>query len=462
MKQWSFRSIETAIVGFFLIRLYGIWFPPVETWHSWRQTLTNMMARNMFENGFDLLHPMIDMGGSRTGVIGSEFPFFQSLIALMSECFGYEHWYGRLISLITASIASWCFFHIIKKIFTERAAWFATIIFFSSLWFCFSRKTMPDTFAVSLVLIGVYFATRYIDGKRLMHLIIAGLLLMLGGLCKIPAVFLFGLILTVVLTKTIETRIKVNLIITLGVASSVIGWWYFYWVPYLVETYRFELFFPKGIVEGLKEIQPLWADFLQKFYFGGLRSYIALLPLLFGVIWLIKRKNRLMSLGFVVLTGVFILFAIKTGTVFPTHNYYILPFVPVMAVLAGLGLESFGRRWSVILLTLICIEGIGNQISDFRIKDEVRYRLVLEEQLDAVLPEKEKIVLFTGANPEYMYWFHRKGWSIEPGEEKDPLILDDIRKHGGKYFVIDKYGQDIQGFRLVAETRDCKIYSVNQ
>ncbi|MFN5846488.1 MAG: ArnT family glycosyltransferase [Flavobacteriia bacterium] len=462
MKRWNLRSIETAVIGFFLIRLYGIWFPPIETWHSWRQTLTGMMARNMYEKGFDFLHPMIDMGGSRTGIIGSEFPFYQSLIAMMSEIAGYQHWYGRLISLLTATVASWCFFYIIKRIFSERTAWFATLLFMSSLWFSFSRKTMPDTFAVSLVLIGVYFAMKYSDGKRFINLVFAGIVVALGGLCKIPAVYLMGMILPVVLNRSVDSSIKRNLICVLAVAGLIVGWWYFYWVPSLVETYRFELFFPKGIVEGINEIRPLWADFLQKFYFGGLRSYIALLPLLFGVIWLFKKKNILLSSGFAVLTAVFVLFAIKTGTVFPTHNYYILPFVPVMAVLAALGLEFFGPRWSLILLVLVCIEGIGNQISDFRLKKEVSYRLDLENQLDSILPKNEKIVIFTGANPEYMYWYHRKGWSIDPGDEKDPHIIRDIRENGGKYFVVDKHAEDISGFQLLAETRDCKVYFVNR
>ncbi len=463
MKRWDLRSIETAVFGFFLIRLYGIWFPPLETWHSWRQTLTNMMARNMSENGLDLLYPMIDMGGARTGIIGSEFPFYQALIAIMNDVLGYQHWYGRLISLIATSIASWCFFHIIKRIFNERTAWYAVVIFMSSLWFSFSRKTMPDTFAVSLVIIGIYFAMRYIDSKRIVQLLISGLFLTLGGLCKIPAVFLFGLIIPVFLNRSIEQSVKIKLAGMLGVPTLVVAWWYFYWVPYLVDTYRFELFFPKGILEGLKEIQPLWFDFFQKFYFGGLRSYIALLPVLLGLIWLFNKKNWLAAAGVGVLTAVFVLFAIKTGTVFPTHNYYILPYVPVLAVIAALGLQRLQPRWSLFLVVLICVEGIGNQISDFRVKKEVSYRLELEDQLNSVVPPGEKIVLFTGANPEYMYWFHRKGWSIDPGDEMDEEIMTDIRKNGGKYLVIDKHFQDIhiRGFKLIAETRDCKIYSVN-
>ena len=100
MKKIKFKSIESLILLFFVIRLYGIWFPPLETWHSWRQTLTNMMARNMNEGNFSLLYPVVDMGGERTGIIGTEFPLYQSIIAIFNHLFGYEHWYGRLISLI--------------------------------------------------------------------------------------------------------------------------------------------------------------------------------------------------------------------------------------------------------------------------------------------------------------------------------------------------------------------------
>src|ERR1700754_3101546 len=100
------KTIEGLVLGFFLVRLIGITLPPLETWHSWRQTLTNMMARNMVEGHFSLLYPTIDMAGERSGVSGSEFPFFQSLIAGCTLIFGDAYWYGRLINLVVCSFVT--------------------------------------------------------------------------------------------------------------------------------------------------------------------------------------------------------------------------------------------------------------------------------------------------------------------------------------------------------------------
>lgn len=46
-------------------RFVGITDPPIEATHSWRQTFTNMVARNMAERDIDLLHPRTDLAGER-------------------------------------------------------------------------------------------------------------------------------------------------------------------------------------------------------------------------------------------------------------------------------------------------------------------------------------------------------------------------------------------------------------
>jgi 4-amino-4-deoxy-L-arabinose transferase-like glycosyltransferase len=333
------------------------------------------------------------------------------------------------------------------------------LIFLTSLWFAFSRKTMPDTFAVSLVIIGIYCVQRFVDERNMWKLLLGGILLTLGGLCKIPAVFLFALFIPFALNKAIFYKLKIQVGITLVIASSIIAWWYFYWVPYLVETYRFQLFFPKGILEGINEIQPYWSDFWMQLYFGALRSYIVWIALLSGIAWLFYKQNKRAAIGFGILTLVFLLFAIKTGTVFPTHNYYVLPFSPVLAALAGIGLQRFQPKLSLVLLLIIAIEGIGNQFTDFRIKSEVRYRLDLAQQVNQFVPKGEKIIIATGSNPEWMYWYHRKGWSIEPNQFSDSTYMQQIALHKGKYIVIDKHDSfDVAGFEKVGETKDIKIY----
>lgn len=456
------QTIEGLVLGFFFVRLIGITLPPLETWHSWRQTLTNMMARNMAEGHFSFLYPMVDMGGERTGIIGSEFPFFQSLIAGCELVFGEGHWYGRLINLIVCSLAVIAFFRLCRRWWNERTAWYASVIFLTSLWFAFSRKSMPDTFSVALVILGIYCFQRYMDARKIGMIVLATVLITLGGLCKIPAVFLFGLVVPLWMSRTVRFRTKIAVTIAVGIASSVILWWYFSWVPYLVDTYGFRLYFPKGIAEGLHEIRPLLSDFAAQFYFGALRSYIALLPLLFGLIWLGYRSHRLALAGIATLTFIFLVFSIKTGTVFPTHNYYVLPFVPVMAVVAGLGLQRMDQRLALTLLFLIAIEGIANQWTDFRVKDDVRYKLTLEQQVNKLVPKGAKIIIHSGPNPEWMYWYHRKGWSLEPEEILDTNKMNTVRSQGGKYIVLDKRVWNVTlNYPKVGETRDVVAFVMN-
>jgi Gpi18-like mannosyltransferase len=110
--------------------------------------LTNMIARNFLENGVNILHPTIDMAGEKSGIIGSEFPFYNYLIYLGSVLFDYSHWIGRLINLFVSSFGLYFFYKLIKNLFDKQTAFNATIVLTVSIWFAFSRKIMPDTFSV--------------------------------------------------------------------------------------------------------------------------------------------------------------------------------------------------------------------------------------------------------------------------------------------------------------------------
>lgn len=459
IRKW-WHTFEAWIGLFFIIRLYGIWYPPLETWHSWRQTLTAMMARNMSEGSFAMLYPQIDMGGTRTGIIGAEFPLLQALIASLNKTFGYQHWYGRLIVLIAASFGVYATYLLVKRFWNERIARNTGFVLLVSLWFSFSRKIMPDTFAVSLVLIGFWWMVRYVDTKRTLFWLGATGMLALGGLSKIPSIFLFACIIPVLFNRNIAFSLRFHVLLGTGLATVMVAWWYFVWVPFLVKTYHFELFFPKSISEGLAEIQPLWFDFWKQIYFGGLRSYIGLAAVVLGILALI-RGNRSLAAAIGLSCVVFLIFAIKTGTVFPTHNYYVLPLVPILALLAGLGLNYFPKKWTVGLLVIIAAEGIGNQVSDFRIKEEVRYKLTLESQVDSVLDEAEKVVILSGPDPQLTYWLHRKTWSIDRSELEVPHMLQSFKSGGFQYIVLDRRAdQALPNWLPAYTTPDCWIYRI--
>jgi 4-amino-4-deoxy-L-arabinose transferase-like glycosyltransferase len=182
------------VILFFAIRLIGIMNPPLEPAHNWRQTTVAMVARNFLEVDNNIFYPRLDISGDKTGITGMEFPTLNYLIYLLSEVFGYKHWYGRLINLFFSSIGLYYFFILIKRYFNPKIAFNASLILMFSIWFTYSRKIMPDTFSVSLILASIYYGTNYFDrqSKRGLNICLYFLFTTLGMLSKLPSSYLLA------------------------------------------------------------------------------------------------------------------------------------------------------------------------------------------------------------------------------------------------------------------------------
>lgn len=443
MNKQKFKIILTDIrfwiVILFVLRLIGITNAPLEVGHNWRQSLTNMIARNFVEIDANIFYPRIDMAGQQSGIIGSEFPFFNYLIYLFSSIFNYSHWVGRLINLTVSSIGIFYFYKLIKNIFNQTVAFNSTIILLVSIWFAFSRKIMPDTFSVALVIIGLYYAYYFLKNGTKISLLAFFVFTTLGVLCKIPALSLLSVLTVILFIKEIKIQRKIAIIVAGGISFSIICIWYFYWVPYLLDTYHYQLYFPKGFLDGIREITPYVPELLEKFYFSSLHSYIAFVCCLAGVFILIKNKQKYLIYSIGIITLVFVLFIIKTGAVFPLHNYYIIPFTPIMALLAGYAIDKMPTKYQYILLLLISTEAIANQQHDFRIKDSQLYKLELDGITKQIIPKNELIIINGGPSPQHIYFSHRKGWTIENAQMTNPQFIDSLKTLGAKYIIIDQH-----------------------
>lgn len=433
------RDIRFWLGVFFLVRLVGITNPPLESGHNWRQSLTNMIARNFAEHDESILYPQIDYAGEKTGIIGAEFPVFNFLIYLVSVLFGYDHWYGRLINLIVSTLGIWFFFRLVRDWVSEKAAFYATMVLSVSIWFAFSRKIMPDTFSVALVLIGLYYAFRFLKSGEWWSVGLFFVFSSLGLLCKIPALSLFSVLGMAIFLPQIPWR-RVLVLYGVGAVSvAIMGIWYFYWVPYLLDTYQYQLFFPRSLSDGLREISGLLPQFFERFYFSSLHSFVALAFCLIGIYFLIKRKERglLVALGLISL--VFGFFIIKTGEVFPLHNYYIVPFTPVMAFLAGYAISQVPSKFRAVFIGVIVIEAVANQFNDFFIKDSQQYKLTLDGITQQYIPKTSRIAINGGLSPQTMYFAHCHGWSVYNEDLPNSQFLDSLHTLGAEYLVIDKH-----------------------
>ncbi|MBL4708062.1 MAG: glycosyltransferase family 39 protein, partial [Flavobacteriales bacterium] len=431
-------DIRFYLLLFFVLRLYGITDAPLESSHSWRQCITNTIARNFSEMGLDLMHPRVDLGGEKTGILGSEFPLLNALIYLGHSIFGFQHWYGRLINLLVSTTGLYFFYQLIRNLYTKKLAFHSTLLLTLSVWFMFSRKIMPDTFSVSLVIIGLYFAYAYLKKGNWKNLLLYFLFCTLGILCKIPALSIFSVIVSVLFIKNINFKRKWNLLILGAISILIISAWYFLWVPHLVSTYHYQLYISKGLLEGIQEIKPLFGRFLKRFYFDAFHSFVAFACFLGGIIFLLKNKQSILLKCLGIITTIFILFICKTGNVFPLHSYYIIPFVPVMALVAGYFLTQIPIKIQYVLLAIIAIESIANQHHDLRIKERNRVLTELEDKVDQFIPKDDLIITSGGRAPQNMYFAHRKGWVAFDHNVMRKKFTDSLANIGAKYLLIKK------------------------
>jgi hypothetical protein len=182
-----------------------------------------------------------------------------------------------------------------------------------------------------------------------------------------------------------------------------------------------------------------------------------------GIFFLLRDQSKMLKIGILLITIIFGLFIIKTGKVFPNHSYYVIPFTPIMALIAAFALEKLPNKLHYAILGLICIESIANQQDDFFIKDSEKYKLGLEAIAAEHIPEGELVVINGGLSPQSMYFAHRKGWTLHHAVVMDRITVDSLHvNHGANYVILNKNGQTstYQKQTKIFDGKDFVIYKI--
>ena len=194
-------------------------------------------------------------------------------------------------------------------------------------------------------------------------------------------------------------------------------------------------------------------------------KYIGFAVFIFGLIISVFKKEWKIYFIFLLSLLSFLIIVFKAGLTFYHHNYYVIPFVPVMSLVAGYGLSKFKyKNLAVILLIAISIEGISNQQHDFFLKEKNLKLLNLELDLNSFSDKNDLILINSGNYPTPMYFSHRKGW-VESNEKiKDKEFIFQLKSRGLKFVVILKkvFGKDIklEGYKILKNNDDYCIYKI--
>lgn len=460
-----FKDIKFWILLLFAIRLIGITNPPLEVSHNWRQTTVCMPARNFLEVDNNIFFPRVDFAGEHTGITGMEFPALNYLIYLFSLLAGYDHWYGRLINLIISTVGVYYFYKCIKLKFSEELSFWSTLLLNTSIWYIYSRKIMPDTFASSLAIIGVYWALKACYKQKTSHIEFGlfGLFATVSILAKLPVFILFSPLLLLLFDSKIDRKKKVILFLTGSISIIPPVIWYFHWVPYLVNEYRFWHFFMgKTFSEGFIEISENLLLTFQNFYQHAL-GISGFIIFLLGIYILFKTKEKLLTSLLLISSLFFLILILKSGWTFAHHSYYMIPFVPYMCLVGGYGMKSLSISLKVTSLLLILTETLFYAAPHYNIKNNYAAIERLETELNKHIPPQSKIVINSDKNPTPMYFSHHKGWICDNQMLTNPVFIQNIINNNGQYLVILKrvFGKNINlNYPIITENENFKLYKL--
>src|SRR5881398_1543164 len=210
-------------------RLILIDQPYIDRW-SWRQSDVAAIARNFEENGFHFTHPQIDWAGDAPGYVGTEFPILPFVAAICYKFAGVHEWIGRLQAVIFFAASLPFFFLLVREIFGDTAAIWATFFYSFAPGNVFAgRSFMPDVPSLSLALIGLYFFLRWINDGKSRAFFLAAITISLSILTKPTSVVIAAPLLFLVWQKwrwNFAKRCDLWLFAAIMVLPSVAWYWH--------------------------------------------------------------------------------------------------------------------------------------------------------------------------------------------------------------------------------------------
>jgi len=404
------REVWLIILLALAVRLVAINAPYTST-HWIKQLQIAPIAKNFYEDGYNILWPETDYSADRPGYIEIEFQLVTFLTALLYPIFGIHEWVGRAVT-ISFSIGSLILIYaLLRRYLGDRPATFGLlfIAFTPSNWY-YSRVLMSEPLMLFFSIGVVYFFSLWLGvprsapqpTRRALYFGLAVLCGALAFLIKLPTLVLAIPLLFIVLPAVAYYHYAhVNIgahYFTVGVGFGG-GMWA-----------SLEHFLHPGNYSLM--MQRLLKDHLTAVGF-------VLLPV--GLLAYDDRGRFRWNLFHIWLGAIFLYFIVVSGGNL-RQTYYQLPLLLPASGLIGLGWDRISRLKNVsglltpLLVALFLVLAVWG-VQPFY--EEHLPVIAAAADLDQIDPGKRPVIVFP---PGFgcLYYFERPGWVGREGFGKPP------------------------------------------
>ncbi len=464
----ALRQYHIAILVFVttLARM-RIFFHPDEAVLGWRPADNASIALNYLRNGFHFLHPQIFWGGNGPGYVETEFPIVQYCTAVLYRIFGVHDLVAMIIPFFSAIGVVIVVYLIAAELFDTPTGLVAGIVVAVSPGLSMYSKTFNvDPSMLFFSVLGMYTLIRWVNEEKPVFFYVSALAVSMSILLKPTAMLLSVPIAYVFVRKYGRTLLKQKEVLLYGMLALIppVHWYIYAHMIYLISHNTF------GILSGgmLKLSTPgelTSAEFYRHILERVVVYQITPLSFLFFLrgCFVRHRESLTYVLLFWLLAVVAYVLVVGRGALWGEN--YLLPFIPPVALLTGVGffkviskiesrLHALNPRlvvWVGIAVVWLVSDRVSTlvyrqhdfmeHISEVERRSALAMSKVMEPKslIIVVNPLMNDVTPETSMTPPDVFYFtgHR-GWYLATSWLSDNTI-EGLRAKGARYFVISSY-----------------------
>ncbi|HEY5094930.1 MAG TPA: glycosyltransferase family 39 protein [Candidatus Eremiobacteraceae bacterium] len=435
-----------------LLRLYGI-HNPILDHPGWRQGDEAAIARNFAQLHDNILYPQVDYDGPAPNYAELELQIVPFVAAQFYRVFGIHETIARLIVVAFSLAEVWLLYLFGREVFSRRAGLIAALAYAIAPGAVYYGRTItPDTDMVFFMTGAMYFWWRFCGQRRPADFAAAAVFGAIAVLAKPVAVLaIVPVIALVVARRGVKGALEDWAPYAFVVLAGLPALFYFERLNAIAEWH-----WASGITT-LHVMPALRAAFSSPARFGDavfgalalmrMLSTTILGPALFaatlGAWFALPRDAESHIRGWFFGAWLLALAAYAFAVVNVERvDYYLLPALPLAALLAGGALDNLATRiglapasrWSIGggIVALFVI-AYANMLEVHAYYTWSRPVYAAAGELDRTL-DQNVLVVMGHYDPSVLYTIGRKGW------EEDPLIwnVHDMRsamRKGAAYFI---------------------------
>ncbi|MFD2785814.1 ArnT family glycosyltransferase [Hymenobacter rubripertinctus] len=340
---------------------------PPNSAHVWRQSNTMAVARNFAEEDMNILRPRVDRRRDTDGVTGMQFPSYEWVVALNYRVFGVHEAIPRVVNWLIFAAGLVGFYGLVRQLSGLR--WLAAVGAWGLAWspelFYHSINALPDVLALSASLWGLWFFLRWYGARgRSTDFGISLLAVALAGATKLQYLVVGAPMAVVVVQDLVRGRLssrRLGWLALFGlVAVGLPVTWYAY-ALHLIDTsgltdFGLEVRSATSLATALAILKDNLVSDTPELLLGFATFGLLLLGL-GAVVGERKWQHPWFGplLGWALALLAYHLLELRQ---MDAHQYYMLPHVPVLLLVAVVGAGWLSRqraRWAAPLLVLLLV-----------------------------------------------------------------------------------------------------------